>query len=178
MLRSREPGHVMGGIGQRLDTNCCRWQQCKKYTVCVQRPLDERTGSSIRWRCANCRGVFCTGLTSGGYLASPWPSEAPYPKYLVSLEDGLEPPEGQEERLPKPQRITLGESSETGLSFLGPFSPPLLFFSSMRVMIFVQVLGSSKSCNKLDASDRCIGYPCFASSLYRLSCVSSSLRSV
>lgn len=62
-LRSREPGHVVGEIGQRLDTNC-RWQQCKKYKLCVQGALGKSTWSSGQWRCAKCPGILCTGLTS------------------------------------------------------------------------------------------------------------------
>lgn len=65
----------------------------------------------------------------------------------MSLEDGLELAEGQEERaLTGDLHLEpyLGETSETGLFFLGPFSPPLLLSSSMFVrkgVVLIKVLG-------------------------------------
>ena len=65
----------------------------------------------------------------------------------MSWEEGLELSEGQEERVltgdlhldPQP-----GETSETGLVFLGSLSPPLLFSSSVFVrkgVVLIKVLG-------------------------------------
>lgn len=94
------------------------------YTVCSKTPEQE----NLVQQTTVC---VCTGFTSGGYLASPRPLEASYPKYLVSSEDSLEPSRGQEKR--PPLRPHLGEIPETGPFFPGPFSHPLLFFSSMFV---------------------------------------------
>ena len=33
---SREAGHVVQEMSQRLDANSCRWELCQKYTLCVQ----------------------------------------------------------------------------------------------------------------------------------------------
>ena len=83
---------------------------------------------------------------------------------ISSWEDGLEPPGGQEERLPHcrstPQPPP-NETLETGLFFPGPFSPPLLSFPPMLVGILIKVLGFSKFCNKLDVPERCTGYSIF-----------------
>lgn len=47
--------------------------------------------------------VLCMGFTSGGYPAAPWSSETVNPKYLLSLEGCLDPPGGQEEKVPSLQ---------------------------------------------------------------------------
>lgn len=57
-----------------------------------------------------------------------------------------------------PFTFTVGETSETGLFFLGQFSPSLSLLSCLwgKGTVLIKVLGSSRSCNKLDAPKRCI----------------------
>lgn len=151
-------------ISQRLDKNTCMWEQYKKYTLCVQDPWIRGPGSS-RWL------ILCTGLNSGRYPAS-------ISVAFIGLEDGLGPHGGQEEvdlAAGLPFNPRLGENEDTGLLFLGPFSPPLPFsiFSSMFVLKddhSYKVLGSSRYSNKRDTPDRCIRY-CFVSSLHKIGAV-------
>lgn len=62
--------------------------------------------------------------------------------------------------------LQLGETSETGLLFLGHFSPPMLFsiFSSTFAGVgdsSYKVLNSSNSCNKIDAPKPVSQIHCF-----------------
>lgn len=95
MLSAGEASHMVRVISQRLDANSCGWEQCRKYTPRVKE-WGRRRGSNT-----NCPTVLCTGFRM--VPACLWPSEASYPKYLASLEDGLEPPGGQEDKLPSLQ---------------------------------------------------------------------------
>lgn len=68
----------------------------------------------------------------GIHQEGTWPHRAfrgIYPKSPVSVEDSLDAP-WRDERCPPPCRpsagLHLGETSETGLCFPGPFSPSLL----------------------------------------------------
>lgn len=139
-LRSREPDHVVGEIGQRLDANC-RLQQYKKYTRCVQGAVGERTWSSRQRRCDQCHGVLCVGFparVSGIAMASSIAGAF----RRASSEDGLELPGRQEEGPPLLQvhhfGPQMGETSETGLFILGPFVPSLLCGEGM---VLIKVLG-------------------------------------
>lgn len=133
----------------------------------MQGPPGKGTWSSRQCRSANCKGSL--QFKSGRYGASLWPSEALYSKYLVSLEDGLEPPEYKRRGCPSDPPLSL-HMSDTGHYFLGPFSPPSPFsdFSSMfEGAVFNKVLGSSKFCNKNQCSRKIHQIVCFAFSLHR-----------
>ena len=101
-----------------------------------------------------------------GCPASLWSSEASYAKYLLSLEDSLEPPVGQEERMPLLQVHPCSptwmkfQTSETGQFFPGPFSPPFIFCAPMWVGA-LKVFDSSKFYNKLYALEGHTGYSVF-----------------
>lgn len=121
-------------IGQRLDINSCWWEQCKKDT-CVKDPWARGPVPQIIGACKLPQHPLHRihlGRASGTSVAF----RSIISKIPVSLEDSLEPPRGQEERLSQlqvhPQPPT-GGTSETGLFFLGPFPRPLPFsvFSSM-----------------------------------------------
>lgn len=92
-----------------------------------------------------------------GCLASPRPSEASYPKSLVSLKDGLEIPWGPEERPPSLQVHHFGcwVKRQRLDCFLRPVFPPVLCGKgtvltevlgfpnlSINVMLYKGVLGA------------------------------------
>lgn len=143
------------------------------YTVCSKTPEQEDLVQQTT-------GV-CTGFTSGGYLASPRPLEASYPKYLVSLEDSLEPSRGQQEKR-APLRVHYLAPIWVKFQRLAHFnqgpspipcssSPPCLWEGNGS---YSSIPFSSKSCNKLGASERYVD-TCFASSAHRIEVVHPSL---
>ena len=101
---------------------------------------------------------------------------------ILTCEDSLQPPGGQEERLSslqvQPSAPPPNETSETGLFLPRPLSPPLLFFTPMFVGVLIKVLVFSKVCNKLAAPERCIGHSVFILSAQNWGGASCSLRSV
>ena len=147
------------------------------HTLCVQvGGLSPEDDGRVQTTAA-----FLHGIHIRRVLASRWPSEASYPEYLLSLEDGLEPLGVRKRGRPhcgsSPQPPP-NETSETGLFFLGPFSLPLLSFAPMFVGVLIKVLGFSKFCNKLDAPERCTGHSVFILSAQNWGGASCSLRSV
>lgn len=123
------------------------------YTVCSKTPEQKDLVQQTT--------EVCTGFTSRGYLASPWPSDASYPKYLVSLEDSLEPSRGHQEKQPPPQIHHL-IPIWVKFQILAHFSQgpsPIPCSSSLPCLwegnsSYSSIQFSSKSCNKLDASER------------------------
>lgn len=109
-------------------------------------------------------GILCKGFKSGRVSSTSRPSKALCTKYLVSLEEGLEPPEDK-------RRGCLNCSSTPHLYHRGNFRldcfswgtslfscPSLSLLSCLweRGTVLIKVLGSFRSCNKLDAPKRCI----------------------
>lgn len=113
-------------ISQRLDANSCGWEQCRKYTPRVKewgrRPGEEYKlpqRSLHRLQDGTCVSVAFRSIVTkipgelGGRLGAPWGTRG-----QAALTAG--PPFAP----PSP-----GETSETGLLFLGPLPPPLLVSS-------------------------------------------------
>lgn len=130
---------MAGETGHRLDTNCRR-RQCKS-TVCVQGAVGARTWSSGRWKCAKRRGVLCTGFTSRAPgIAVAFRSIVPTIPGELEGRPGVPWRTTGEAALTAgpPLRPPLGETSQTGLCFLGPLFPPLLGGKGMGL---IEVLG-------------------------------------
>lgn len=98
----------------------------------------------------------------------------------MSLEDGNSPWGTRGEATfaaDPPLSPHVGETSETGLFFLGPAPAPALFFHvCRRGQVLIKVPGSSKSCNKLDAAEICIEYSFWILPAQNWGCASSSLE--
>lgn len=148
MLSAGEASHMVRVISQRLDANSCGWEQCRKYTLCVKE-WGRRPGEEYKLP-----RVLCTGFRM--VPACLWPSEASYPKYLVSLEDGLEPPGGEEDKLPSLQAPPSVVPPAPRWNFRdwtavpgAPSPTPARFFQVCGVWaVLIKVLGSSKKKKK------------------------------
>lgn len=152
MLSAREASHMVREIGQRLDANSCSWGQCRKYTLCEG--LGPADGGGVqtapalsaqdsnqdgtqhvcglkKYRTQNTWQAWRTAWSPWGMAWSPWETRGE-----AALTAG--PPLGPH----------LDETSETGLLFLGPFSPPLLFHVCGVWAVIIKVLGSSQKKKK------------------------------
>lgn len=104
MLSTRKAGHMVREIGQRLDTNSCGWEQCKKYMLCKGLGLmDDRGVQTVPVFSAPNSNLVNLVQFCKWYLGICVALRSTIPKIPGELGGQLGPPGGQEERLPSLQ---------------------------------------------------------------------------